>query len=183
MKLDKDILAKVHKWQERNYIYYIKPTDTPFKIYKWIYFALFVYNVIFTVLSIISYYYRNFVALTAGSHEAELLKTIKISLIALSICALLFIIGFVFTFKKMFLTGLIINVISTIGLLLGFFRIMTDYIDLNGFLDYFVRHGIPLLLYLSLALIVGILGFRAYLKDKQYYIEFTDKDYVPQFKD
>lgn len=183
MKLDKELLNKVHKWQERNYIYYIKPTDTPFKIYKWIYYVLFIYNIAFTVLSIISYYYRNFVALTAGSHEAELLNTISVSLITLSVCAVIFILGYIFTVKKCFLTGLILNGLSTIGLLLGFFSVMTDHIDRNGFLDYFIRHGIPLLLYLTLALIVGILGFRAYLKDKKAYIEFTDKDYVPQFKD
>jgi len=183
MKLDKDVLDKVHKWQERNYIYYIKPTDTPFKIHKWIYYVLFIYNIGFTALSIVSYYFRNFVAVTAGSHEAELIATITISLITLTVLALLFIIGFIFTVKKFFLTGLIINNISIIGLLLSFFRVMTDYIDVSGFLNYFVRHGIPLLLCLIFANIVGILGFRAYLKDKKAYIEYTDKDYTPQFKD
>lgn len=183
MKLDKEIMDKIHKMQERKYIYYIKPSDTSFKIHKWIYYVLFIYNIVFTALSIVSYYFRNFVAVTAGSHETELIASIKVSLITLSVLALCFIIGFIFTVKKFFLTGLIINNLSIIGLLLSFFRVMTEYIDVSGFLDFFARHGIPLLFCLIFANIVGILGFRAYLKDKKAYIEYTDKDYAPQFKD
>lgn len=183
MKMDKDILDIIHKKQDRNYIYYIKPTDMPFKIFKWIYYIVFIYNFVFSCFTVFARYYFNFVAERGQSTAPEDVNPVRDSIIVLSVFVVLFLVGYILTVCKKFLPGLIINSFSIIGLSIGFFRIMSEQIDLNGYLKYILFHGAPLLLCLIFALIVGVLGFRAYLKDKKYYIEYTDKDYVSQFKD
>lgn len=183
MKFDANTLKQLRVYQEKHYIYYIKPTDITFKILNWIYIVSFLYSFIFSVISTISYYFRNFVVIEAAKDEAELLLSIKLSIIALIIFIFLLLTAFILNSFKKFLAGLILNATATIGLLLTFFKMMSDYIDLNGFLNYFLRHGISLLLLLIFGTIVSALGFRAYLKDKKAYIQFTDKDYKEQFND
>lgn len=185
MKFDKEIMQKLRNYQERHYIYYIKPSDKPFKIYKWLYYLTFVYNFIFGLITLLSYYVSNYnIYLLNQNNEDVVLKFTEIKNLCILIIALwiIFIAGFILNIKKHFFKGLIANLVAVLSLAFAYLKLYLD-MGSDDLKQYIVRYALPLGICFILILIVGILGTRAYLKDKNAYIKFTDKDYTPQFKD
>ena len=181
MKYDKEILNKIYEKQKKQKNGYIRPGSNGYMFFKVMVIISFAVNAFISIFSDLSYFLRNFVALTAGSGDAELLKTIKQNLIYITAFLLIFIASFVLILCKKYIAGLITSSISSIGLMISFAKILSNHLEVYGYLYYILKHLGPLTVYLIFTVLICIFGIRANIKTKKEYLAFTDKDYKKQF--
>lgn len=193
MKFDKDIMQKVRRYQNKRCIYYIKPTDKSFIYLKRIYVFTFICNLILAILTVWSYMAFNNAILaenpTSQKVQTEYARVTNFNILVI-VLWVIFIVGLILTLKEHFFKGLLTNVASITALMFTYYNLYVKEDDFTNpyptgdvLEDYIFKYVVPLAICAIFVLAVGILGTRAYLKDKKAYIELTDKDYVPQFKE
>lgn len=170
MKMQESVLRRVRMVEEKNGIKYAKTDGKLYKTLRVLYTLVFIYTVGINLLFI-----SGMLLVYGGTDK---LSGVLNSLITVSVCTVVIIVGYVLSFFRFKLAAGIISVIPEIILIPVFGTVMQDSLGIFGFAaSFYWRHLIPLTLLIILMTAATVIALRARLKTEKLYKKVTDNLY------
>ena len=170
MKMQESVLRRVRMVEEKNGIKYAKTDGKLYKTLRVLYTLVFIYTVG------INFLFISGMLLVYGGTDK--LSGVLNSLITVSVCTVVIIVGYVLSFFRFKLAAGIISVIPEIILIPVFGTVMQDSLGIFGFAaSFYWRHLIPLTLLIILMTAATVIALRAQLKTEKLYKKVTDNLY------
>ena len=167
-KLD-GVLRRVRALEEKRGIAYAKPEGKLYKTLRVLYTLVYIYGMGINLLFIAAMSLK----LDAGGVAT---KDVLNSIITVSVCSFLSIVGFILMYCKVYLTAGILSVVPLIFTIPLFAGAMEESID--GILGYrysfYWRHFLPVLVLTLLMLWMTIIAKRAQIKTDRMYKKVTE---------
>lgn len=170
MKMQESVLRRVRMVEEKNGIKYAKTDGKLYKTLRVLYTLVFIYTVGINLLFI-----SGMLLVYGGTDK---LSGVLNSLITVSVCTVVIIVGYVLSFFRFKLAAGIISVIPEMILIPVFGTVMQDSLGIFGFAaSFYWRHLIPLTLLIILMTAATVIALRARLKTEKLYKKVTDNLY------
>lgn len=162
MKKYEGVLKRVRDVEKKNGIVYAKPDGKLYITLKVLYSILGVWTFFMNL-----FYVLGFLLMYSGTDE---MKTVANSLITVSVCTGVLILGYVLNCCKLYLAGGIVSVAPSVFLIVVFGHLLEDSLGFMGFkISFYWRHLGPLVLMILFIVIMTVIAVRANIKlDRQY---------------
>lgn len=161
MKMHEEVLQRTYRYQEKNGIYYNKTNG---KVYKWL-TALMCVPFLYLMAMNIFYLFSVGVFCYFDGATSKAISTLSI----VSVCTLSIIIGFIMSFKKFKISGLVAQLLPLPVLLVTFGYYLKEPVVFSFKASFYYRHFIPIVLHLIVLCIMLVIAVREMLIIKRDY--------------
>ena len=185
MKKNPHILALVDKYRYRKGITITDEKSRIFKTFKTIYIISFLWTFVFNSLFLIG-------SLVSINYSESKIKTTPA--ITLSISTIILIFGLILLLKKLYLSGGILNILSTVMGTAQYYTLLLNDIQLNGGITHFFfwRHFTPAVVLIITCTVICYIGIkskvllyrdykkmleRLYIKNSEKLADINDEDW------
>lgn len=170
MKKYDGVLKRVRDVERKNGIVYAKTDGRLYKTLKAFYCIFGIWTFFMNL-----FYVLGFLLMYSGTDN---MKNVKASLITVSVCTVLIIIGFVLNCLKAYIPGGILSVIPCAFLIPTFAHPLEDSLGYLGYkASFYWRHFAPLTVMLILIVWITVLAVRAKVKTNRQYKRVTENLY------